>query len=313
MSKMRQGWRPGSIRRLYPHILVLIFPLAAFAGPARLFAAPGDAGELQDVIRPTRHGEYRFVPETHLYPFYLADPYRSVFALQRMTALDSQIPQAGDQRWGLRLGGVFGLVRLHPAGDPERGWQLDFEGGVRGLFDVDNSTDNIGWDGVYSLQLAWKPDASVAWRFALHHNSAHIGDEYAERTGAERLDYTREEFRVGVAVGLDRRWTGYADVGRGHTLRNGEIQKPWRAQTGLQYTHPPALFGGALGAYGAVDVNAFEENDWDPAVSMQAGIYLPAPHQVWRAGVELYDGRSTLSEFFQRDERYVLLGLWLDL
>jgi hypothetical protein len=301
----------GSFATRRPVLAMVLF-LNVFMGSGLLLAAPGD-GAADAVAHETRRDEYRLLPETRLYPLYLADPYRSVFALQRVTALDSEIPQAGDRRWGLKLGGVFGLVRLYPAGDPERGWQLDFEGGVRGLFDVDNSTDNIGWDGVYSLQLAWKPNASVAWRIALHHNSAHIGDEYAERTGAERLDYTREELRVGVAAGQDTRWTVYADIGRAYTLRNGELQKPWRVQSGLQYTHPTELFGGALGAYGAVDVNAFEENDWDAALSLQAGIYIPAPHRVWRAGLELYDGRSTQGEFFFREERYVLLGLWLDL
>lgn len=248
-----------------------------------------------------------------LYPFYLADPYRSVFALQHMTVLNPRIPQAGNRRWGLKLGGVFGLARFHPRDDPELGWQLDFEGSIRGLFDVDHSADNIGWDGVYGLQLAWKRDNSVAWRVALHHNSAHIGDEYAERTGRRRLGYTREELRVGVAVGQDTRWTGYADIGRAYTMRNRALQKPWRMQTGLQYVHPPGLFGGALGAYGAVDMSAFEENDWDGAVSAQAGIYMPAGQRVWRVGVELYDGRSILSEFFFRKERHLLLGLWLDL
>lgn len=296
------------LARYRAFVLVLFF--AAFAGPVRLFAASGNGGEV--MAGEARRGEYVFVPETHIYPFYLADPYRPVFALQQITALDSQIPHTGNRRWGLKMGGVFGLVRLHPPGDPERGWQLNFEGGARSLFDVDHSTDNIGWDGVYGLQLAWKPDDSVAWRIALHHNSAHIGDEYAERTGRRRLGYTREELRLGVAVGQDTRWTAYADIGRAYTLRSA-LQKPWRAQTGLQYIHPPELFGGGFGAYGAVDMSAFEENDWDGAVSVQAGIYMPAGYRVWRAGMELYDGRSTLSEFFFSEEQYLLLGLWLDL
>lgn len=290
---------------------VALVLLLSILVPERLFAAPGNGGGAE--ARKAQGHEYMLVPETHIYPFYLADPYRSVFALQLMTALDSQIPQTSNRRWGLKLGGVFGLLRFHPADDPERGWQLSFEGSIRGQFDVDQSTDNIGWDGVYGLQLAWKPGDSVAYRIALHHNSSHVGDEYAERTGRERIDYTREEVRVGAAIALDTRWTGYADIGWGYGLRNSELQEPWRAQAGLQYTHPPELFGGGFGAYGAVDVNAFEENDWDTAVSVQAGITMPAGYRVWRVGLELYDGRATLNEFFFWDERYVSLGVWLDL
>lgn len=287
----------------------LILLLSVLAGTGRIFAAPGDGTRLES--REAQHHELALAPETHIYPFYLADPYRSVFALQLITALDSEIPQAGNRRWGLKLGGIFGLVRLHTNDDPERGWQLNFEGGIRGQFDVDHSTDNIGWDGVYGLQLAWKPGDSVAYRIALHHNSAHVGDEYAERTGRERIDYTREELRVGLAAGLDTRWTGYAEVAWGYTLRNGELQKPGRVQAGLQYSHPQELFG-RFGAYGALDMNAFEENDWDADISLQAGVFVPAGQRLWRAGLELYDGRSTLGEFFFRDERRLLLGIWLD-
>lgn len=294
-------FRPGC------RTLAIAFLLPVLATPGRTFAVPAD-----DNAAAQRH-TYTLVPETQLYPYYIADPYRSDFALQLMTALESQIPQTGNRRLGLKLGGVFGLVRFHPPDKPERGWQLSFEGSIRGQFDRDHSTDNIGWDGVYGLQLAWRPGDNVAYRIAIHHNSAHVGDEYAERTGRERIDYTREELRAGVAVGLDTRWTGYVDVGWGYTLRNSELQKPGRVQAGLQYIHPPELFGGGFGAYGAVNINAFEENDWDAAFTAQAGITMPAGNRVWRAGMELYDGRSTMNEFFFRDERYLLLGVWLEL
>ncbi|HEX7026657.1 MAG TPA: hypothetical protein VF268_05405, partial [Gammaproteobacteria bacterium] len=120
------------------------------------------------------------------------------------------------------------------------------------------------------------------------------------------------EVRIGVAAGMDTRWTGYADIGWGHSLRNGDLQKPGRVQAGLQYSHPAELFG-RFGAYGALDVNAFEENDWEGGVSLQAGIFMPAGQRVWRAGVELYDGRSTLHEFFFHDERFVSVGVWLEI
>jgi hypothetical protein len=35
--------------------------------------------------------------------------------------------------------------------------------------------------------------------------------------------------------------------------------------------------------------------------------------RTWRLGVELYDGRPNLGEFFQDSEAHVALGVWLDL
>lgn len=299
--------------------LALTLLLPGLLGPARPAAAhPATACDCdRERIEPRSAdiGEWNFtpVPETDIYPVYIADPYRSTFALQTITALDSQIPDSGNRRWGLKLGGMLGLVHFYPEDKPSRGWQINLEAGIRGLFDVDRSTDNIAWDGVYSLQAVWRPEDHVAYRFGLHHNSAHVGDEYAERLGRARIDYTREELRMGVAAGLDSRWTGYIEIGWGYSLRNGERQKPWRVQAGLQYIHPATLFGGGFGAYGAVDVSAFEESDWDPGISMQAGISMPAEDRIWRVGVEIYDGRAKYGEFFFHEEQTVLLGLWLDL
>ena len=48
---------------------------------------------------------------------------------------DTEIPETGAQRFGLRLGGSFGIRRWHPEGEPHKGWQLSFEGGFAGQFD----------------------------------------------------------------------------------------------------------------------------------------------------------------------------------
>ena len=62
------------------------------------------------------------------------------------------------------LGGSFSLFRAHPGDNPNRGLQLDFKGGFFGHFDIDNSLDNIGWDGIYGLTLAWRPTETLAFR-----------------------------------------------------------------------------------------------------------------------------------------------------
>ena len=75
-------------------------------------------------------------PEAGFYPHYIADPLRSQSALIVSSVIDSTIPETGDARFILRLGGRFPLFQRHPAGDVQTGLQLDFEGGFFGHFDI---------------------------------------------------------------------------------------------------------------------------------------------------------------------------------
>ena len=73
------------------------------------------------------------------------------------------------------------------------------------------------------------------------------------------------------------------------------------------------LWNNRVGWYAAADGSAYEERDWDINVSVQAGFAMRTNERTWRFGIEHYDGRSLIGEFFQDDERYTALGLWLNL
>jgi len=94
-------------------------------------------------------------PGGSLYPIYIANPIRPTMAFNRVTVSDSDIAEAGDTRYTLRLGGRVNLIRVHPAGEPDRGFQADVEAAFLGQFDADHSLDNIGWDGIWGLALTW--------------------------------------------------------------------------------------------------------------------------------------------------------------
>ena len=137
---------------------------------------------------------YEMFPSSNLYPAYLADPRRPQFGVMLLAYPDPQIPDSGDRRVGLKLGGRFGLLRVHPGG---RAWQADIEAGFTGQFDIDNSLDNIGWDGTYGFLVSTDLGHGVSFQLGTKHISSHVGDEYAERTGRRRIGYTREEAVVG--------------------------------------------------------------------------------------------------------------------
>ena len=73
-------------------------------------------------------------PDSDLCPRYLADPRLPVFGLKALSFSDSEVPDAGDARFGNQIGGRFSVLRLHPTGQPDRGVQFDVDVGFTGQF-----------------------------------------------------------------------------------------------------------------------------------------------------------------------------------
>lgn len=291
----------------------LTFLLAAGAVPAAARAQDPSPEGPEVAVR-------RWFPAGVLYEPYLAEIRHPGFGVTVLGVADGGAEDSGDQRFGLKLGGRFGLLRLHPRGS-DRLWQLSMEAGFYGHFDMDYSLDNLGWDGLYGavLTTARADRRGPAVKLAVNHISSHVGDEYAERTGRRRIGYTREEAALGVSWRTSARWRTYAEAAWGYVLRakgpdGEEIQEPGRVEAGFSYEAPGVLGRtGRWGAYLAADVNAWEERDWEPSVSVETGVLVPSGDRRWRAGLAYYDGQIPLGEFFQVDESYLLLGLWLDL
>ena len=253
-------------------------------------------------------------PAADFYPQYIADPRRPQSALLFLHPLETEIPESDGNRVGVRLGGRFALVRVHPEGDPDRGWQLDLEAGFSSHFDTAHALDNIGWDGFYGLFVSWKPRPEVGFRVGSLHDSAHVGDEYAERTGRERIGYTREELVAGVSWSFGQRSRTYAEIGHAYGDLD-DFQASWRLQGGLEYVGKRRFWNDRMPWYAAADITSFEENDWRLTLAAQLGLILPTGRGTsrFRIALEYVDGRSVLGEFFFRDESYLAVGLYFDL
>jgi hypothetical protein len=251
-------------------------------------------------------------PPPAFVPYFTADPRRPQSAILYALIPDSEIPDSDGPRTIIRLGGRFGLFRYHPAGDPDRGIQLDIEAGFYGHFDLDHSLDNLGWDGIYGLVLSWKPRHHLGFRFGTKHDSAHVGDEYAERTGRERIGYTREELIAACVWQVDATWQLYAELGYGHNIK--EFMEPFRLQAGVQWVSNHSWWKGRAAWYGALDVQSFEERDWRVIPTLQLGFQVPTGRGTsrYRVALEVSSGRSTLGEFSFHDETVVGIGLYFD-
>ena len=252
-------------------------------------------------------------PLGDLYPPYVADPHRVGFGVEWLSFTHTEIPTYGDNRVAIRAGGVLGIVRIHPSGEEERGWQLSLEGGFNGQYDVGHSLDNIGWDGRYGLAATSSPSAQWAFKLGALHDSGHLGDEYIERTGRIRIGYTRQEINAAASWFPDERVRTYLETGWGYELSNKQLQEPGRIQFGLEYESPPWPGKARISWYGAADFSAMEERDWRVDRSLQAGLAKHTDSRTWRFGIEWYRGRPPLGEFFQYTEEYVSLGLWIDI
>ncbi len=253
----------------------------------------------------------RWFPANDFYPRYYADPLRPQNALTLQWLAHTEIPDTTASRFGLRLGGAFGIYRWHKEATPNLGWQLSFEGGFAGQFDIGYSWDSVGWDGFYGLILAWKPKENLGFRFGSQHDSSHIGDEYSERTGQKRIHYTREEAVAGVSWEIMPRWVLYGELGYGNGYA-GSLTAT--VQGGTQYISEQTYWKNRSSFFVAFNARSYEESDWRTRVTVQTGFLVPVGTRssVYRVAIEAGLGRSVLGQFAHLDENWVAIGWYYD-
>jgi hypothetical protein len=251
-------------------------------------------------------------PEDRLYPYYTADPRSAEFGVAWLEIPDPALADSGSSRLGLKLGGRFGLLRLHPRDRPAAGWQLDIEAGFVGQFDLERSLDNLGWDGTYALLASTRLGGGTSLQLGTKHVSSHVGDEYTERTGRGRLGYTREELTAGIAWSGARGERVYAEAGWDWSPKEPLGQEAGRLQAGGELHRAAFRRWPRLGWYTALNLEATEERGWRRDATLEAGLRVASGARRWRIAVQLYDGRVPLGEFFRSDEGNLALGLWLE-
>jgi len=290
--------------RTIPLLLAVLF--AILSSPVSLAHAADE--EAPDALKKPRG---MWFPPNDFYPRYIANPLRPQNALTLQWLADTEIFDTTEKRFGLRLGGTFGIYRWHPEGNPDRGWQLDFNGGFAGQFDIGYSWDNTGWDGFYGLVLNWRLNPELGFRIGSQHDSSHMGDEYMERTGQPRVKYTREEGILGVSWRFRPRWDFYGELGYGNGIA-GSVTAT--VETGLQYVSPQKYWKGRASWFTAVDIRTYEETDWSTRFTAQIGCLIPIGERSmqYRFAVEFGTGRSVMGQFHWEDETWLGVGWYVD-
>lgn len=251
-------------------------------------------------------------PTGDVFPVYVADPHRPSNVLAESAIFDNTIPEVGSPLTRLSAGGRFGMLRIGPSKPGGRAWQVSIEAGFDALFDAKNRLDVIGWDGNYGLTVTTASSRRLGLKFALQHVSAHVGDEYEERTGHERINYTREELAVGAAWRWSPRWRAYGETGVAYGHRD-TADEPWRAQSGIEFDSGIGPCGQRFACFAAVDVSTLQERRWRVDVTANVGIVLHGAGRTSRLFVEWHDGRPTPNEFYKDSLSSLSVGLKIDL
>lgn len=240
---------------------------------------------------------WTFAPVEAAYPPYLADPRRPTTSASHMVSWSSDLNErfdTGSNRFDLRIGERFEAVERR---DGDRIWQFSIGAGFFGLFDQEHQLDSIGWDGWYAGHLSLRWAEPWAAKFSYRHLSSHLGDEFIERTGRERIRYTREDVTLALAWTSEPGWTIYGELGSATHLSAGADGRGY-AQAGWQWHRPNPTIWNRFGWSTAIDLQSFEGDDWEPNLTAEAMLILPdrQGRDRLRAGFVFHHGRVPVGE-----------------
>ena len=262
--------------------------------------------------RPLPAQDPGFLPDLPAWEYPLASP--------RVNALVGRILQTdeADNLFGtgteaeVVAGEDFPVVRLAGGGggNPVT-LGLGFQ--VYGRFSLDDPKSSLissDWLVSLNVQKRW-----VRWDLTLqlYHESSHLGDEYLEKFGQPRLDWTREV----AAVWVGRTLGPFRLVGSGsYVLSDGLGLDPLGASLAGDFQG----FAFRLGSIPArvvagVYAEGYEATDWRISTTARAGIALSGGKGGRELSLSLvaHDGLSTQRQFFRAESRYLGLEIRFDL
>jgi hypothetical protein len=148
----------------------------------------------------------------------------------------------------------------------------------------------------------------------VYHESSHLGDEYSDRFGATRIDWTREVAAAWVTYGSGPvRVTGNLSYVLVDQL---PLRRPGAALAADFRGRPIGSFlGGPVRPLAGVFFEGAAATHWRISSSAKLGISVAGPDSGREIGVALiaHDGLSTQRQFFRHESRYIGMELRFDL
>ena len=214
------------------------------------------------------------------------------------------------------LGGRAALARFGTRvnGRPE-GFEIQLEGSAMPRLNLDEDWDVDSTDFRFGVPLIYG-DGRTQWKLAYYHLSAHLGDEFIERTGiapTDRINYATDELVLGFSFFPRPAWRLYGEAGWAFYADGGA--EPWEFQFGVDYAQP-----GATGLRGTpfVAVNGYlrQEVNYGGSFTAQAGwLWRGKSGRILRTGVHYLNGESPQLEFsgpLKTFEHHIGAGVWYE-
>ncbi len=249
---------------------------------------------------------YEIFPGNEMFAPLIADPRWPRFSGSYQSYLDDEL----DGVAAASFGETFPLVRSpdHAWG----AWEIAFQAGVFSVFDLDSASfDLVNSDFLVGLSASHHiGDFTTMLR--VFHQSSHLGDEFVLGNEIDRVNLSFEVLDLLLSF---EPWSWLRLYGGGGLLLHREPKLDrGLLQAGVELTSPVAYVAGYLRPVAALDVQNREENNWEPDLSLRAGVQLEHPalegRRLQLLG-EFYDGRSPNGQFLERDIQTVGVGLFL--
>lgn len=287
----------------------ITLPSAAFAGadPQRIRRAllAIDGVTAVDLDSP---GEAApdILPNRKLFAPLLADPRWARFSVAYQYHIDNdEIQNVG----ATSFGESFGLIR-GPARVIGGTWQLSVQAAVFAVFDLDaDSKDLVNADYWVGFPVSYR-NGNLSALFRIFHQSSHLGDEYLLRNRVDRVNLSYEAADLKLSYDVADPLRLYAGVG--YLLRHepDDIQ-PGSVQYGAELKSPWSFWNRRMVPVAALDIQKWEENDWDNDLSLRLGVELSGAR---RGGhtvtilAEYFNGSSPNGQFYNRAVETIGIG-----
>jgi len=227
-------------------------------------------------------------------PFVISDQEDADFDVQAQAAIGVTIPLVSLDTWqggGITLTGMAGVFSRFRIEYPSR--------------------DDLGQDWIVGggIEAAWDEWST---RIRISHRSSHLGDEFVEQTGADRIEFGGEALDglVGYTFpGIARVYGGGAWIFRSYTDKQVPVmlelgrRDRLLLQLGADGEWQP-WDSSPIGLVAGIDWQTAERTDWKSALSAGAGFNVNANGRTLGLILRFFDGASPLGEFFLSPEQF---------
>lgn len=253
---------------------------------------------------PVDSWELKLLPKRNIYPEYLAAP------RQTRTGTKVQFPietTKGNVTTENVLGTYRALAHWSNPQDPLEEASLLFGAAVFSRFDFEEAWDMDAADYRFGFPFAYRY-GEVTGKFEFYHITSHLGDEHITRTGRYRKSYHNDELALALSWEPDPAWRFYGEIG--YPLYMGPTNKGGRVEAGAEWRGEP-FWSNTFSPFAAIDLETRNEILWHVNVCALVGIATVSTDggQGMRFFIEYYRGHDQQTQFYERREHYLALGI----